>query len=90
MFFGEGPIRLAPVFAKNKIYVGSDDGAVYCLGASDGDLLWKFKTYDQPQCVPGNGRMISRWPVRAGLVKHYSDWPHAWFPDRIGWEEREG
>ncbi len=67
-FFAEGPIRLAPVLSSGKLYFGSDDGTLYCLDAADGKLLWRFETYNEPQCVPGNGRMISRWPVRAGLV----------------------
>ena len=24
-------------------------------------------------------------PVKAGLVEKALDWPHVWFPDRIGW-----
>ena len=24
-------------------------------------------------------------PVKAGLVEKYHQWPHLWFPDRIGW-----
>jgi putative transposase len=24
-------------------------------------------------------------PVRAGLVESADEWPHVWFPDRIGW-----
>ncbi|MFT4175998.1 MAG: hypothetical protein QM627_05025 [Luteolibacter sp.] len=35
---------------------------------------------------------IQKWeyirenPVRAKLATSYSDWPHVWFPDRIGWK----
>jgi len=24
-------------------------------------------------------------PVRAGLAGNFAEWPHVWFPDRIGW-----
>ena len=67
-FVTEGPVRLAPTVADGKVYVGSDDGWVYCLSASDGRLLWKTRPGpDDRRCI-GNGRMISRWPVRAGIV----------------------
>jgi len=67
-FITEGPVRLAPTVADGKVYVGSDDGWVYCLSASDGHLLWKARPGpDDRRCI-GNGRMISRWPVRTGVI----------------------
>ncbi|MBN1853587.1 MAG: PQQ-binding-like beta-propeller repeat protein [Pirellulales bacterium] len=67
-FFTAGPIRFAPTLADRKIYAGSDDGVVYCLRASDGQLLWKCASYPTARYLPGNGRMISLWPVRTGIV----------------------
>ena len=67
-FFTEGPIRLAPVVFEDRLYVGSDDGCIYCLSSDDGSLVWKYRVTEQNHMVPGNGRMISMWPVRAGLV----------------------
>jgi len=67
-FFTAGPIRLAPVVSDNRVYVGSDDGYVYCLRADDGGLLWKFRGCDESRLIPGNGQIISLAPVRAGLV----------------------
>ncbi len=67
-FFAEGPVRLAPVVIEGKVYVGSDDGYVYCLSAADGSLLWKFEGASDSRLIPGNGAMISAWPVRSGLV----------------------
>jgi outer membrane protein assembly factor BamB len=40
-FYANGPVRFAPVAYKGKLYVGSDDGYLYCLKASDGTLVWK-------------------------------------------------
>jgi len=67
-FFTEGPIRFAPTLWNGKVYVGSDDGYVYCLAAESGSLLWKRQVAPQRRLIPGNGRMISLWPVRTGLV----------------------
>ena len=67
-FFTEGPVRLAPTVSAGRVYVGSDDGCVYCLRRHDGSLVWKYTVAEQNRIVPGNGRMISMWPVRTGLV----------------------
>ena len=67
-FFTDGPVRLAPALSGKKLYVGSDDGCVYCLSASDGSLAWKYKPSEENRIIPGNGRMISQRPIRAGLI----------------------
>jgi len=68
IFFTEGPVRLAPCISDDKVYVGSDDGYIYCLSANDGSLVWKHKKANQERMIPGNGRMISTWPIRSGLL----------------------
>ena len=45
-----------------------DDGCVYCLEARDGRLLWRHRVGPEDRRLPGNGRMISLWPVRCGVV----------------------
>lgn len=67
-FFTEGPVRLAPSFAQGRIYVGSDDGNVYCWDADNGELVWKTRPGPRDYRIPGNGRVISAWPVRGSLV----------------------
>ena len=70
-FFTEGPVRFAPVAWQGKLYVGSDDGFLYCLAAEDGKLLWKVRgaPEDRPEYQHlGNNRLISYWPVRGGPV----------------------
>jgi outer membrane protein assembly factor BamB len=67
-FSTDGPVRLAPVVADGRVYVGSDDGCVYCLRAEDGALVWKYRGGPEDRRLPGNGRMMSLWPVRCGVV----------------------
>ena len=67
-FTTEGPVRLAPTLADGRVYVGSDDGCVYCLAERDGKLLWKHRGGPSDRRLPGNGRMISLWPIRCGVV----------------------
>ncbi len=67
-FFTGGPVRLAPTVTDGLVYAGSDDGTVYCLRATDGQLVWKRLVREPLAYVPGNGRMISLWPVRSSIV----------------------
>jgi outer membrane protein assembly factor BamB len=67
-FTTEGPVRLAPTLAGRRLYAGSDDGCVYCLDAENGELRWKHRVGPADRRLPGNGRMMSLWPVRCGLV----------------------
>lgn len=67
-FFTEGPVRFAPAVYEGKVYAGSDDGYVYCLDSDDGSLIWKYRAGPSDEKVIGNGRMISLWPVRTGVL----------------------
>ena len=66
-YFTEGPIRLAPSFSGGNIFFGSDDGYVYCVDLS-GKLVWKTRLGPRDYRIAGNGRVISAWPVRSGVL----------------------
>jgi len=68
MYFAEGPVRFAPTIYDGKVYFGSDDGYVYCLNSKDGSLVWKYRPGPSDEKIIGNGRMISLWPVRTGVL----------------------
>ena len=67
-FFTEGPVRFAPTVANGRAYFGSDDGQVYCLDAVSGELIWRQRAVDRDRRIPGNGRVISTWPVRTSVI----------------------
>jgi outer membrane protein assembly factor BamB len=67
-FFAEGPVRFAPTVYSGRIYFGTDDGYVYCLDSKDGSLVWKYRPGPSDEKIIGNGRMISLWPVRTGVL----------------------
>ena len=67
-FAADGSVRFAPVLHEGSLFFGSDDGNVYCLNAADGSLVWKYRPSPSGERVIGNGRMISLWPVRTGLL----------------------
>jgi outer membrane protein assembly factor BamB len=67
-FFTEGPVRFAPAVWRDRLFVASDDGWLYALSLSDGKLLWKHRGGPNDRKCIGNGRLVSRWPVRGGPV----------------------
>ena len=67
-FRADGPIRFAPAAAKGKLYVASDDGYLYCLDASTGDSIWRFRGGPSDRKLLGNNRLVSTWPARGAPV----------------------
>ena len=67
-FFADGPVRFSPVAWKDKVFLTSDDGYLYCLNAADGSLEWKRLGGPSHQKVLGNERIIGAWPARGGPV----------------------
>ena len=67
-FYTGGPVRTAPAVSGGRVYVGSDDGLLYCLRAADGGRLWAVRGGVRDRRLVGNERVISTWPVRGGPV----------------------
>ena len=67
-FSADGPVRFAPHVADELVYVASDDGFLYCLHLASGEPKWRFRGGLRDDRIIGNGRVISRWPLRAGVL----------------------
>ena len=67
-YFTEGAIRFAPALENGRLFVASDDGWLHCLAADSGKLLWRFQGGPTGEKMIGNGRIISRWPLRSGVA----------------------
>lgn len=46
-----GPFRASPVVRNDRVFIGSSDGHLYALNASDGASLWQFPASGQPALV---------------------------------------
>lgn len=66
--YAGGPVRLAPTCAGGRLYFGADDGVVRCLDAKTGDGIWERRVGPRDERLLGHGRMVSRWPVRTGVL----------------------
>lgn len=52
-----GPVFSSPVIEQGKVYVGSNDGNVYCLDLATGMVLWKYATSGEIRstvCINGD------------------------------------
>jgi outer membrane protein assembly factor BamB len=67
-FMADGPVRFAPHVVDGRVYFGADDGVVYCLSLADGALLWRTRIAPSPHQVPSDGKLVSLWPNRSGVV----------------------
>jgi outer membrane protein assembly factor BamB len=68
IFVTDGPVRMVPTWADGLLYFGSDDGHAYCVQAEDGKLVWKVRPADDQHRVLNDGRLISFYPVRTGVL----------------------
>ncbi len=66
-FTADARIDSPPTYYQGRVLLGSRDGWVYCLRASDGALAWRFK--DLPDKLIGAyGQLESAWPVSGSLI----------------------
>jgi len=63
-----GRIDSAPTVYKGTVLFGSADGWVYCLGAADGQLVWRFRAAPKQRLVEAYGRLESAWPVHGAVL----------------------
>jgi len=63
-----GAVRMPPALSDGKVYFGSDDGYVYCRKAKNGSSVWQYKPGISSRMIPNNGKMVSLWPCRTGVL----------------------
>ena len=68
VFFADGAVRLPPSWSEGRLYFGADDGYARCLDAGSGEEKWKFRPMDEVKLIPSNGKMMSPYPVRTGVL----------------------
>lgn len=61
-------VRIAPAFDNGNIYFGSDDGHAYCVNATTGTLIWKYRGGPSDTMIASDHKFISRTPCRTGVL----------------------
>jgi len=67
-FTSGGRIDSPPTFRGGQLIFGSHDGWVYCLRASDGELVWRFLAAPNRQRMVSHGQVESVWPVHGSVL----------------------
>ncbi len=67
-FTANGRIDSPPTIYRGMVLVGSKDGYVYCLRASDGQLVWRFLAAPIDQRIGYFDQVESTWPVHGSIL----------------------
>jgi outer membrane protein assembly factor BamB len=51
-YWTENYVMSSPAVCDSRVFIGSDDGNVYCLDAADGSLMWKYWTENYVKSSP--------------------------------------
>jgi len=61
-------VEAPPTIHRGLCLFGANDGWAYCLRASDGELVWRFRTSPEERRIVAYRRVESPWPVPGVLV----------------------
>jgi len=67
-FTAGGRIDSPPTIHDGLVLFGSKDGYVYCLGAADGALAWRFLAAPLDRRVASDDQIESTWPVHGSVL----------------------
>ncbi len=65
-----GRIDSPPTLVGGLCLFGSHDGHVYCLRATDGALVWRFRAARDDRRMVAFGQLESPWPVAGAVLVH--------------------
>ncbi|UCC98978.1 MAG: PQQ-binding-like beta-propeller repeat protein [Phycisphaerales bacterium] len=63
-----GRVDSPPTIYSSRVLLGSADGWVYCLRASDGALLWRFQAAPEDVRMTAFEQLESVWPVHGSVL----------------------
>jgi outer membrane protein assembly factor BamB len=63
-----GRIDSPPTYWKGRLLLGSADGWVYCLRASDGELIWRYRAAFFDRRLMAFEQLESVWPVPGSVL----------------------
>jgi outer membrane protein assembly factor BamB len=67
-FTAAGRIDSPPSVCGGLVLFGCADGSVYCLRATDGELVWRFKAAPSDQRIVAFGQLESPWRVHGSVL----------------------
>ena len=67
-FTAGGRVDSPPTYYEGRVLFGSADGCVYCLRASDGVLVWRFRAAPADRRVVAFEQVESIWPLHGSVL----------------------
>ena len=67
-FVADGRIDSAPTLSGGLCLFGTRNGFVYCLRASDGELVWRFRAATRDRRLFAYEQLESVWPVHGSVL----------------------
>jgi len=67
-FIAGGRVDSPPTYHDGSMLFGSADGCVYCLRASDGELVWRFRVAPADRRIVAYEQVESVWPVHGSVL----------------------
>jgi outer membrane protein assembly factor BamB len=67
-YTANGRVDSPPTIYKGLVLFGSADGRVYCLDASDGGLVWRFRAGPEDRRLVAYGQVESVWPIHGSVL----------------------
>jgi outer membrane protein assembly factor BamB len=64
----DGRIDSPPTLSAGRCLFGTRNGFVYCLRASDGALIWRFRAAPQDRRIFAEEQLESAWPVHGSVL----------------------
>ena len=66
-FWAGNRVDSPPTISADRVYFGTADGHVYCLGP-DGALVWRFDANPQVRHIVSHGNIESTWPAHGSVL----------------------
>ncbi len=68
LYIAGGRVDSPPTIYRGRVIFGCADGWVYCLDASDGELIWRFQAAPQDLRMTAFEQVESVWPVQGSVL----------------------
>ncbi|NQT36007.1 MAG: PQQ-like beta-propeller repeat protein [Planctomycetes bacterium] len=63
-----GSVDSPPTIHKGSVIFGCADGRIYCLRATDGELVWRYRAAPVDRRIVAYGKVESVWPVHGSVL----------------------
>ena len=67
-FVAGGAVDSPPTIHEGTVIFGCVDGSIYCLRASDGQLVWRYRVAPLDRRIVAYGNVESIWPVHGSVL----------------------